>query len=273
LEEIPRYERRPGYRTLVAPGQEGLQRLELGLLRVPRDEEFSFAPQEREAVLVILSGKCTLNLDGESWTLERVSVFAEPAMAAYVPRHRSYSVTASKPADLAVFMAEAMRDHLPRLVTRDDVMGHGEGTGEFRRQTYTIVGEEFPANRLLVGETYLDPGGWASYPPHKHDEERYPEEVRLEEAAYYQVDPPQGFGLQYVYSRQDHRSEVRIVRNDQAYAVVQGYHPLAAAPGYRLYYLWGMAGDGRVLRSLLDPSHAWVAEEMGMTRPEAVPRM
>jgi 5-deoxy-glucuronate isomerase len=31
-----------------------------------------------------------------------------------------------------------------------------------------------------------------------------------------------------------------------------------AAPGYSLYYLWVMAGDGRKMIPYFDPAHAWV---------------
>lgn len=270
MEQVFRYRREPGYQMLVGPGQAGLTRLELGLLRALRDEEYGFDLEEREAVLVILSGRCTVEVDGESWDLERVSAFAERPMAVYVPRHRRYSVVASKPTDLAIFTAEADQDHLPRGIGRHEVVERSEGFEEARRQVYTIVGEGFPASHLLVGETHVAPGHWASYPPHKHDTDNYPLEVGLEEAAFYQVDPPQGFGLQYLYTPADRQAAVRVVRNDEALAIVRGYHPLAAAPGYRLCYLWGLAGEGHVLRSSLDPEHAWVAAAEPAVQPEAV---
>lgn len=271
MERVYRYERQPGYTVLAGPGQAELEYLEFGMLRVPREEEYSLRLGGREAVLVILSGDCMVEVDGESWHLDRVSVFAEPAMAAYVPRHRRYTVTATKPADLAVFTAPAGRDYLPRLIGRDQIEGQMEGAENFRRRTYTIVGQEFPCSRLLVGETHVEPGNWSGYPPHKHEEDRYPEEVRLEAATFFQVDPPQGFGLQYLYSADRSLDEVHVVRNDDAFVAARGYHPVAGAPGYRLYCLWGMAGDGHVLRSSLDPEHIWVAEETGAPQPVAVP--
>ncbi len=271
MERVFRYHRRPGLQKLAAPGQAGLQRLELAMLRLPRDEEHSSLLEGREAVLVLLSGRCTVSVDGESWMLERVSPFAGPPAAVYIPRHRRYSVAASKPADLAIFSTEAARDFLPRYIGGETVREQAEGAPGFRRRVYTIVGSEFPANRLLVGETHVEPGGWASYPPHKHDEDRYPAEVRLEEIAFFQIDPPQGFGMQHIYSPKRGVYEVYTVHNDEAVALAEGYHPLAAAPGYSLCYLWGMAGEGHVVRSSLDPAHAWVAQETGAPQPVAVP--
>jgi len=266
------YERQPGYNKLVGPGDAGLEYLELGLLRVPRDEEFTFSQEGREAVLVMLSGACRVQVDAQQWNLERVSVFAGPAMAVYVPRHRRYTVSGVKPADLAVFSARSDQDFLPRLIEAGQIRMEAEGAGSFRRRVYPIVDEAFPASRLLVGETFVEPGQWASYPPHKHDEDRYPDEVRLEEAAFFQIDPPQGFALQYLYSADGALNQVYVMGNDDAFAAARGYHPLATAPGYQVYYLWGMAGDGHLIRSSIDPAHAWVAAETGAPQPIAVPQ-
>ena len=39
-----------------------------------------------------------------------------------------------------------------------------------------------------------------------------------------------------------------------------GFHPVVAASGYSLYYLWVMAGDGRVMMPYMDPAHVWVQQ-------------
>ena len=40
-----------------------------------------------------------------------------------------------------------------------------------------------------------------------------------------------------------------------------GYHPVSAAPGYSLYYLWAMAGDERKLALYEDPAHRWIHDQ------------
>ena len=114
----------------------------------------------------------------------------------------------------------------------------------------------FPAERILVIEVLTPAGSWSSYPPHKHDEERPPGEARLEEVYYYLLDPPDGFGIQLLYNGEGEKAFT--VRSDDAAAIRDGYHPLVAAPGYRLYYLWIMAGRGRQMIPYLDPRHAWL---------------
>jgi 5-deoxy-glucuronate isomerase len=43
-----------------------------------------------------------------------------------------------------------------------------------------IMPPAFPADRLLVCEVFTPAGNWSSYPPHKHDVDRPPGEVKLE---------------------------------------------------------------------------------------------
>ena len=111
----------------------------------------------------------------------------------------------------------------------------------------------------MLGETINPPGNWSSYPPHKHDRHAPPEEVALEEVYYYRFKPDGGFGVQLIYDDRDERA--LIVRDGDVVAIPSGYHPVVAAPGYTLYYLWVMAGEGRQLAPFFDARHAWVQEQ------------
>ncbi len=74
----------------------------------------------------------------------------------------------------------------------------------------------------------------------------------------FRVDPPGGFGVQMRYDAES--SDVFTVRDNDVAVIRSGYHPVVAAPGYSLYYLWVMGGQGRQMIPYLDPAHAWVAE-------------
>jgi 5-deoxy-glucuronate isomerase len=39
-----------------------------------------------------------------------------------------------------------------------------------------------------------------------------------------------------------------------------GYHPGRAPPGYKLYYLWALAGTERKIGLHEDPAHTWIHE-------------
>ena len=47
-----------------------------------------------------------------------------------------------------------------------------------------------PPCRLLLGDPINPPGNWSSDPPHKHDRQRPPEEVRLQEVYFYKSTRP-----------------------------------------------------------------------------------
>ena len=107
----------------------------------------------------------------------------------------------------------------------------------------------------MVGETFNPPGNWSSYPPHKHDGKDG--EPTLEEVYYFTIDPPQGFGQQILYTN-DGESASHSVRDGDTVLLPYGYHPVSASPGYRLCYLWGMAGEQRKLALHEDPAHKWI---------------
>ena len=120
-----------------------------------------------------------------------------------------------------------------------------------------------PAQRLLVGETFNAAGQWSSFPPHKHD--GGDGEPALEEVYYYRFDRPDGFGFQGLYEHADPERDgserAVFLRHGAVVGIPRGYHPVCAAPGYRLYYLWALstaAGTPRGLALYEDPAHRWL---------------
>ena len=92
----------------------------------------------------------------------------------------------------------------------------------------------------------------------------------MEEVYFFRVKPSQGFGLQRVYTDSRSLDEAYTVENDDTVVLPEGYHPVVAGPGYRLYYLWILAGRQRILRPRDDPDHQWlkdaepIIEEVGL---------
>jgi 5-deoxy-glucuronate isomerase len=53
--------------------------------------------------------------------------------------------------------------------------------------------------------------------------------------------------------------EAYLLKDGDAAFLPRGYHPVAAAPGFQLYYLWVMGGSrGRVLTPRDDPKLTWM---------------
>jgi len=148
----------------------------------------------------------------------------------------------------------------PRLIGPEKVKVSTRGKDACERTIHDIIDASFPSKRLLVGETFNAPGKWSSYPPHKHDTMRPPDETRMEEVYFYRVSPPQGFGIQRVYSPEKGFDETFVIRDNSLVKLPFGYHPVAAAPGYQLYYLWILAGEPRNYILHDDPEHKWVRD-------------
>jgi 5-deoxy-glucuronate isomerase len=215
-----------------------------------------------EMCAVVLSGAVDVTIGGTDFgsASRDDDVFGGAGDAVYVPPGHELAVAARRDTVLAV--AAAPLADLPagraRLIPPAEQEVRTAGTGNWSRSIRTILGPDDDAGRLVVGETINPPGNWSSYPPHKHDRHAPPDEVALEEVYYYRFKPEEGFGVQLIYDDRDERAQ--IVRNGDVVAIPSGYHPVVAAPGYSLYYLWVMAGEGRELAPFFDPRHAWVQE-------------
>jgi 5-deoxy-glucuronate isomerase len=258
-------------RTLITPGKDtDLIKLETADLEPGQLLQFVAAG---EALVVILSGALDVEVDGVQLGRAggRASVFDGGGDAVYVPPGAAVKLTAAPHLNgpdavgAAIAVASAPLADEPaavaRIITPADHRVAQVGDGNWARQVRTILGPEHAAGRLIVGETINPPGNWSSYPPHKHDEDRPGYEVQLEEVYYFKFDPAGGFGVQIRYDgKGEPTDEVFVVRDADVAIIKSGYHPVVGAPGYALYYLWIMAGQGRQMMPALDPRHAWVQQ-------------
>jgi 5-deoxy-glucuronate isomerase len=252
-------------RTLITPGKDtDLIRLEAADLAAAESLRFV---ADGEALVVILSGTLEVEVDGAPLGRAggRASVFDGGGDAVYLPPGATVTLTEADGVGAAIAIASAPLADEPAADARIITPAHHRvaqvGKGNWARQVRTILGPEHAAGRLIVGETINPPGNWSSYPPHKHDEDRLPYEVQLEEVYYFKFGPAGGFGVQIRYDgKGDPTDEVFVVRDGDVAIIKSGYHPVVGAPGYSLYYLWVMAGRGRQMMPALDPRHAWVQE-------------
>ena len=244
---------------LHAVADADLEQLEFILARVVAGATRELALGAREAVLVKLEGEAgAVEVDGATFALPaRSSVFDDPPSALFAPPGTTLRLHG--PLLAGIYLAATQRHAAdPYVVLPDETSAVTRGEANFSREVRDIVTGDRAATRLLVGETLNPPGNWSSAPPHKHDVDDPPQEARLEEVYLFRLDPPQGFGVQGSYSAEPPERRAFIVRDLDVVTIPAGYHPVAAAPGYRLYYLWGLAGNGRELLWNTDPAHAWV---------------
>jgi 5-deoxy-glucuronate isomerase len=250
-----RVPRAAGLHLLQRRGEGGARELTSWRLRLEPAQTARFTVDDEEAVGVLQEGRGTLTVDGQSWTVSRPGVFTSRATAIYLPPRHTLLVSADARLEMVLVSTPASEGRTPALMQPDQVVVNSRGRGSFSREVHDIfVGDPY-AQRLMVGETFNPAGHWSSFPPHKHDG-RDGEPV-LEEVYHFRLDPPQGFGSQMLYTAEG-ESVVHQVRDGDTVLLPYGYHPVSAPPGYRLYYLWAMAGHERRLALYEDPAHRWI---------------
>ena len=250
-----------GYIHRITPQSAGWTYVGFDVLVLTAGETKAAPTGDREACLVVISGKITATAGGtDVGTLgERTSPFEAPGWSLYVPARSNWEITATTDCEIGVCTAPGTGLLPPRVIPPSEVGHETRGVGTNTRFVRNILPDSSPhAESLLVVEVITPGGNWSSYPPHKHDRDALPEESLLEETYYHRIHPPQGYAVQRVYTDDRSLDETVLVEDRDVVLVPRGYHPVGAAHGYDLYYLNVMAGPRRIWRFHNDPNHAWL---------------
>ncbi|MGQ9697434.1 MAG: 5-deoxy-glucuronate isomerase [Armatimonadota bacterium] len=255
-----------GFNPLVAKGD--MQYIEFGVFKGASEDAFELDTADYEAALIVLSGRCGLQVNGQDHQVigKRRSVFDGNAWSVYVPNRTQVRLQVLEDAEVAVAKTQVQADGLYRIIQPNEVVVRDVGVWNWRRDVKDIIDARIPASRLLVGETINPPGNWSSWPPHKHDEDNYPHETKLEELYLFKVCPESSFGVARVFSSTHDVDEVYLIRHNSMLLIPKGYHPIAAAPGTRIYYLWVLAGERRELIPHTEPEYRWMLDTEAIIR-------
>jgi len=246
---------RKGEWDTVTPETAGWRYLTFAVERLAGSSER--ATRREEVAIVLLSGACAVETDGLRFELgPRAGVFESLPWTVYLPRDTAYRIDGE--AELAIASAPCERKLAPVLQRPEEVSVEVRGAGNATRQINNMIQPGFPAERLLVVEVLTPAGNWSSYPPHKHDEDRPPGEVVLEEVYYYRAPAPEAFAVQRLYSPARGVDLTVTVRDGDVLLVPFGYHAFSAAPGYDFYYFNALAGDRHSMAASDDPELAWI---------------
>ena len=257
-----------GIRHIAGPDTAALRYLEFSVLALTPGRSVVLPAEDRETVVYLLSGRMVVETEGfrdPAVLGPRRSVFSEPPWAVYLPPAARARVSAvDEDGEAAVVRAPSDSRSSPALITPAVVEHRTAGAANWKRTVASVVDAARGASRLMVGETINPPGNWSSYPPHKHDTRTASGELPMEEVYYYLVHPTGGFGLQMLYTAPGHPEPIddtyRVASGDLL-VIPRGYHPVVAAAGYELYYLWAMAGEqSRYGAWSDDPAHTWVRD-------------
>ena len=246
----------------VTPALAGWSYVGFDLHRLRPGETAAEETGDREAILVLVEGHAHIHGAGQDFGEmgDRMDVFEKtPPHCLYVPDGTDWTATATTDCTLAVCTAPGRGGHSAQVIGPAGIALTERGRGTNTRLINNIAMEDRDvADSLLVTEVFTPSGHWSSYPPHRHDEDDYPDMTYLEETYYHRLNPAQGFAVQRVFTEDGSLDETMTVENHDVVLVPRGHHPCGAPYGYELYYLNVMAGPLRKWRFRNHPDHDWI---------------
>ncbi|HTP81220.1 MAG TPA: 5-deoxy-glucuronate isomerase [Bacteroidota bacterium] len=224
---------RKGRNISLTPRTTPLKALSCGrIILGDSKREASASSKGREVSLICLAGEGIVRVGGQDYKMGLYD-------ALYIPPGNTYEVSTSSTVDIAEASAPTKKagrvQFIPFEVVKNDPKLHAHsGKPTYSRDIYKMIDVNVPADRLLCGMTFGDPGNWTSWSPHEHGQSK--EEVYL-----YLNMPKPGFGIQLLYDKVQKPYFVTTVFENDAVVITRGYHPNVAAPGYGMNFLWMMA--------------------------------
>lgn len=245
----------------ITPESAGWRYVGFSLYRLAPGESAREQTVGSEIILVLVEGKSQISAGGEDFGElgERMNVFERTSpVSIYVPNGSDWSAKATTDCTLAVCAAPGRGEHSARVIRNLELVPRGKGANT--RYIHAIAMEESDvADSLLVTEVFTPQGHWSSYPPHRHDEDRFPDITYLEETYYHRLKPASGFGIQRVFTDDGTIDQTMAVADGDVVLVPRGYHPCAAPYGFEMYYLNVMAGPLRKWRFKNHADFEWIA--------------
>ncbi len=262
----------PKLSTIASPALGNASFLTFLRLDLAAGEAHTLPTESSEHVLDMLAGVCAVTVteaSGQAHTFGHVGgrseIFSGKPEFVYIPRRSAYTVRClAGPCEAAIYAAPTEQDSTASYIAGDSVRANTAGIADWRRDVYIGLGEDSPATIMMVGETDSPPGNWSGFPPHRHAEERPPQERRYEELYYFKFKPSTGFAVGGVYQDAANRpgtAKLFLVEDSQVFDAAAGFHFIAPCPGYRLRYTWALGGPGKKFGAwTVDPGHAWLLD-------------
>ena len=250
--ENPEYNERGEKILCEETGKNSHMLMDVRVQKLAAGQKIQILEQEKETAVMLLAGKVVFVFEGRLENAGRRSVFRDKPYCLHCCRGKEISVTAVE--DSRVLIQQTKNSgtfdtvfYTPEMCTLQE-FGKEQWEGAAHRQVLTVFDyENAPYSNMVMGEVFHKPGCWSSYPPHYHPQP---------ELYYYVFDKPQGFGVGF-------DGEQCFKVGDQGCLAITPMHPhqQAAAPGYRMYYVWlirHLEGDPWRKTRIVDPEHEWL---------------
>jgi 5-deoxy-glucuronate isomerase len=250
-----------GIKKVFDIGQYENNFLGLDIIKLKENSSVELQSDKFEAVLVVQEGICEIRINNQDKITvgKRMDVFEGKAEAVYIPDGDKVNLF-TKTKFTAVFCkAKSNKKGNCIFIPSEKIFVETRGASNWKREVHTIIGQDFPSERIVVGETFNKSGCWSGIPPHKHDKQNLPWETYTEEAYLFRTKPKNGFGIFRIYDESEKYDELYTVKDEDIVFFEKGYHPVVGVPGCRLYYLWLMAGERKEIKSVNDSNYNWLS--------------
>ncbi len=254
------YKEKFGYTELVNKKNSPLKYIRFGILRLKKGGAWKGKLKAEEGLITVLSGRVEIKSGGKSYVLGlRKDVFSGKPESLYLGKSAAFEIKARSLCEVAISAVPARTVQSAAAIKSGKVGSRVAGKDLFTRDIYDILNNnDIKTDRIIAGETYHRPGLWSCIPPHKHDVARMPKESKLEELYFFKMQPKEGFGFQRLYTEGEKFDHTWTLKDNTLLCMPLGYHALAVCPGYRMYYLWILAGKEKDFKQYTDPRYEWL---------------
>ena len=185
-----------------------------------------------ETTLLCLHGSGRVRVGDEVFELSRFD-------GVYIGRGAEFTVETNDSIDIVEASCPTQKTHPTKYVSfvnevkSSPSLTLNVGQEPYYRDIHKVIAENVEGSRILMGVTMSKPGNWTSWPPHEHADTR--EELYL----FFDMPKP-GFATQFIYTDLHAPEFAEPVFENDAVAIVKGYHPNVAAPGYPVNFCWAL---------------------------------
>ncbi|MEM9435061.1 MAG: 5-deoxy-glucuronate isomerase [Pseudomonadota bacterium] len=239
------------------------------IIKLNAGDSFEFQVPGYETCVVPATGSVNVDVEGASFNAlggRGVDVWDGEPEGVYCPSGAKTRLDCVSDAEVFVAGAKYNKVLDPFDVRSDaiDLVQYGSDDTKTHRKIKHILGQKQhdKVGRLLVSELFtVGAGGWSGFPPHKHQEDRLPDETRHDETYNFRFKPNHGSGIQLIQEDGDRIGAPHHIVDGSTICLRSGYHPCVAMPGYEMYYFTILGGlSQRALVQYFQPEHAYQIE-------------
>ncbi len=261
-----RVRKKPG--TGVTPIIDGqIPDLRLDHVAVGDCEAIRIEFEQREYAIVLIEGAliCTFDSGRRMEIGPRVNPFTDKPWVIMASGPDGCVLQGRPTATTVIASSPVTTGQETQIVAPEDVRENYRGEDNWRRLVRLVCwSDNTSGEQLMLGETVIPSGNWATIPPHRHD--RYvagpegtdePDEVPYREIYFYRFSRPDGFGMCRQFDDDGTDNSYSLKMNDAVY-IDGGYHPVVCAPGADMYQLTVMAGPYRRSTASIHPNYRYL---------------